>query len=174
MNAYTAVIMSAHRGGQSAQQIAEHLSVPVEEIDATIAAHATEDIAETMPEVADLLAWAAAHNDEKVRADGGQAAAVLAALRERRAVDAELEKITNEENQLEERLAALRARKGTLQSQPASGKRRRSERDYDPKTVRAWGRENGYEVPDRARIPKKVLDAWRHRNSAPGPLPAAS
>ncbi|MET9016876.1 histone-like nucleoid-structuring protein Lsr2 [Streptomyces olivaceoviridis] len=193
MNAYTAVILSMNGDGYSDQQIADHLridraevtqiidaakvdqagqpQVPAEPTGQAAPAPTPEPIAEAMPEVADLLAWAAAHDDSTVRANGEQAAAVLAALRERRTVDAELEQITSEESQLEERLAALRSRKNALR--PVPDKRKRQERDYEPSVVRAWGRENGYEVPDRGQIPKKVLDAWRQRASA-RPLAAAS
>ncbi|MEU5483514.1 Lsr2 family DNA-binding protein [Streptomyces mirabilis] len=179
VNAYDAVVRSMHRDGYTPDQISAELNVPKEEVTAIITATdqgtgqpdpapAPEPITEAMPEVADLLRWAAAHGDAKVRTDGEQAAAVLAGLRERRTVDAELEKISSEENQLEERLAALRARKSTLQPEPAGAKRKqRQERDYEPSVVRAWAREHGYDVPDRARIPKKVLDAWRQREDAP-------
>ncbi|MGW3414570.1 Lsr2 family DNA-binding protein [Streptomyces sp. NPDC000888] len=178
VNAYDAVVRSMHRDGYTPDQISAELNVSKEEVTAIITATeqgaeqpvpapAPEPIAEAMPEVADLLKWAAAHDDAKVRTDGEQAAAVLAGLRERRTVDAELEKISSEENQLEERLAELRARKSTLQPEPAGAKRKRQERDYEPSVVRAWARENGHDVPDRARIPKKVLDAWRQRENAP-------
>jgi len=33
----------------------------------------------------------------------------------------------------------------------------------DQAAVRAWARESGFEVSDRGRIPKKVLDAYRSR-----------
>lgn len=178
VNAYDAVVRSMHRDGYSTQQISAELNVSEEEVTAIITAAeqdsrqpapapAPAPVTETMPEVADLLTWAAGHDDAKVRTDGEQAAAVLAALSERRTVDAELEKISSEENQLEERLAALRARKSTLQPQPAGARRRRQERDYEPAVVRAWGREHGHDVPDRGQIPKKVLEAWRQRETAP-------
>jgi chromosome segregation ATPase len=160
VNAYDAVIRSMSREGYTVEQISANLSVSTEEVAAIIAA----DV-ETMPEVADLLAWAAAHDDTKVRTDGEQAAAALAALRERRAVDAELETITSEEQQLEKRLTELRDRKSALQPQPAGAKRRRAQRDYEPSTVRAWARANGHAVPDRGQIPKKVLNAWRQNRT---------
>ncbi|OEJ20818.1 hypothetical protein AR457_41855 (plasmid) [Streptomyces agglomeratus] len=188
MNAYDAVVRSMHRDGYTPEQIAAELKVSEEEITTIITADTEqngqpapaptpEPITKVMPEVADLLAWAAAHDDAKVRADGEQAATVLAGLRERRTVDAELENITSEENQLEnitseenqleERLAELRARKSTLRPEPTGAKRKRQERDYEPSVVRAWARDNGYQVPDRGQIPKKVLDAWRQRDNAP-------
>lgn len=176
VNAYDAVVRSMHRDGYTLQQISAELNVSEEEVTAIITATeqdshqpapAPAPVTETMPEVADLLTWAAVHDDAKVRTDGEQAAAVLAALSERRTVDAELEKISCEENQLEERLAALRARKSTLQPEPAGARRKRQERDYEPAVVRAWGREHGHDVPDRGQIPKKVLEAWRQRENAP-------
>lgn len=183
MNAYTAVIRSMNIDGYSPEQISAELDVPQDEVTAIVAAVTETDaagqpapapLAEAMPEVADLLAWAAAHDDKKVRADGEQAATVLAALRERRTIDAELEKITSEENQLEERLAALRARKNALQPPRAGGKRQRPDRDYEPGEVRTWARQNGYEVPDRGQIPKKILDAWRERENGTRPLAVVS
>ena len=49
----------------------------------------------------------------------------------------------------------------------AGRKRSRSGRTYqhtsvapDPAAVRAWARSNGFEVPPRGRIPKKVYDAF--------------
>ncbi|MGW5042151.1 Lsr2 family DNA-binding protein [Streptomyces parvulus] len=178
VNAYDAVVRSMHRDGSTPEQISAVLEVPEEEVTAIITATkqdsgspvpapAPAPVTETMPEVAALLTWAAAHDDAEVRTGGEQAAAVLAALSERRTVDAELEKISSEENQLEERLAALRARKSTLRPEPAGAKRKRHERDYEPAVVRAWAREHGHEVPDRGQIPKKVLEAWRQREEAP-------
>ncbi|MFC9803293.1 histone-like nucleoid-structuring protein Lsr2 [Streptomyces bacillaris] len=178
VNAYDAVVRSMHRDGYSTQQISTELNVSEEEVTAIITtteqdsgqvapAPAPAPGTETMPEVAALLTWAAAHDDAKVRTDGEQAATVLAALSERRTVDAELEKISSEENQLEERLAALRARKSTLQPQPAGARRKRQERDYEPAVVRAWAREHGHDVPNRGQIPKKALEAWRQRENAP-------
>ncbi|MEW1551294.1 Lsr2 family DNA-binding protein [Streptomyces tsukubensis] len=176
VNAYDAVIRSMNQEGYSPERIATELNVPQQEVDAILAttdqdtgqpAPASDPIAQALPEVADLLAWAAAHPDTQVRTDAASAAAALNALRERRAVDAELKQITSEESQLEERLAALRARRTTLRPEPAGAKRRRPARDYDPGTVRTWGRRNGYEVPDRGQIPKKVLTAWRDTQRAP-------
>ncbi len=39
-------------------------------------------------------------------------------------------------------------------------------RALDGKTVRAWARANGYQVPDRGRIPAEVLTAWERANSS--------
>ena len=35
----------------------------------------------------------------------------------------------------------------------------------DTKAVRAWALENGYEVADRGRIAKEILDAYRDRKN---------
>lgn len=49
----------------------------------------------------------------------------------------------------------------------------------DTKAVRAWARENGYEVNDRGRIPEAVQEAYRHAGStgsavAPAVTPAST
>ncbi|MDX2698929.1 Lsr2 family DNA-binding protein [Streptomyces ipomoeae] len=187
MNAYQAVILSMNQDGYSDQQIADHLKIDVKEvteiIDADRAAKTTEPNTVAGPpadepvpapeppaEVAELLAWAADHDDQAVRADGETAAAVLTRLRERRAVDAELERITSEKSQLEKRLAELAAREDTLRP-PKPAKKKTKQLDYDAAEVRAWARENGHEVPDRGRIPAPVLTAWRAR---PGARPLAA
>lgn len=189
VNAYRAVVLSMNRDGYSDQQIADELKVSIEEVTQTIdaakadqsgqppaPAEPTEETApapaeetasvlvpEPMPGVDELLAWAAAHDDTAVRADGEQAAAVLAALRERRQVDAELEQITSEATQLEKRLTELRTRENELR--PAATNKKQQQRDYEPGEVRAWARQNGYTVPERTRIPKDVLTAWRARHA---------
>lgn len=192
VNAYRAVVLSMNNDGYSDQQIADELKVSIEEVTQTIdaakadqsgqppaPAEPTEPIEQTVPAPAEqtepvpapeatpgvdeLLAWAAAHDDKTVRADGEQAAAVLAALRERRQVDAELEQITTEATQLEKRLTELRTRENELR--PAVANKKQQPRDYEPGEVRAWARQNGYTVPDRARIPKDVLAAWRARHA---------
>ncbi|MFG3043090.1 histone-like nucleoid-structuring protein Lsr2 [Streptomyces sp. NPDC048330] len=176
VNAYNAVILSMNNDGYSDQKIADHLGIDRTEVTEIIDAAKAEQTgqpqhtgpaqtapaSEATPAVAELLAWAAAHEDQAVRDHGTQAAAALTALRERRAVDAELAQITTEAAQLEKRLAALRAREGELRPTPAA---KRRPRDYDPGEVRAWGRKNGYTVPDRGQIPKNVLNAWRARHS---------
>ncbi|MCP9988269.1 Lsr2 family protein [Streptomyces sudanensis] len=30
--------------------------------------------------------------------------------------------------------------------------------------MRAWARDNGYDVPMRGRIPREILDAWEQAN----------
>ncbi|SER49517.1 histone-like nucleoid-structuring protein Lsr2 [Streptomyces qinglanensis] len=38
---------------------------------------------------------------------------------------------------------------------------RRTSIDPDPRAVRAWAESNGFDVPARGRIPKKVYEAFR-------------
>ena len=38
------------------------------------------------------------------------------------------------------------------------GRRRTGQRDYGP--IRAWAKENGYELSDRGRVPAAVLEAF--------------
>ncbi len=40
----------------------------------------------------------------------------------------------------------------------ASGRRRRGQQDYGP--VRAWAKENGYQVSERGRVPAAVIEAY--------------
>jgi hypothetical protein len=174
LDAYEAVIKSMREDGHTPVQIATQLNVTEEEVAAVIGSSdeaatgeptpAPEPLTEEMPEVADLLTWAAAHDDPAIRAHGEQAAAAVAALRERRVVDAVLNQVTTEINELQERLAALQNRESKLRPKSAGKTRKGQERDYEPSVVRAWGRENGYTVPDRGQIPKKVLEAWRQSN----------
>jgi len=101
--------------------------------------------------VGQLLKWGDEHPDAEVQDQAARARAALAGLRQRHAADAE---------QLEKRLAELRAREAELA--PTKPKRRRAAtRDYDAATVRAWAAEQGVECPRFGQIPKKVLDAWR-------------
>jgi hypothetical protein len=176
VNAFTAVTLSMHRDGYSDQQIADKLGIDIGEVTEIIDADraqqntepqasaeqptaAREAPAEEIPELADLLVWAAAHDDQAVRDHAAQASAALAALRERRRVDAELDQITTEAAELEKRLADLRTRESELRPQPPV----RKKRDYDPREVRTWAREQGLTVPNRGQIPKDVLTAWRQR-----------
>ena len=175
VNAYQAVALSMHRDGYSDQQIADQIGISREEVAAIIDADqqtpAPQDRAEQpapapaeeIPALADLLAGAAAHEDQAVRDHAKQASTALAALRERRRVDAELQQITTEAAELEQRLAALRARESELQPQTKAGK---PKRDYDPREVRTWAKKRGMTIPDRGQIPKAVLAAWRKRDQA--------
>ncbi|MEU3189500.1 histone-like nucleoid-structuring protein Lsr2 [Streptomyces sp. NPDC006992] len=181
VNAYTAVIVSMHRDGYSDQQIADHLVVDLTEVTEAIDAHQaagaepeTADAPEDQPAQREervqpaasgdeeLLAWAEQHQEAAVRRYAQQAREALAALRERRSVDAELEQIHSEASEIEQRLTALREREAQLKPRT---KQQRTKRDYDPREVRTWARQHGFTVPDRGVIPKDVLTAWRERNA---------
>jgi hypothetical protein len=57
------------------------------------------------------------------------------------------------------RRSGLRITKGT------SGKAVPSQRkSAEAKTVRAWAKENGHDVPDRGRIPASVVEAYEAAN----------
>lgn len=112
--------------------------------------------------LAELLLWAAQHDDPAVVTHGDQARAAVNALTERRRHDVELSLVIDEAAELEQRLTELRARQAELQPAPTRGKARR---DYDPATVRAWARANGHTVPDRGQIPKTAMAAWRARSA---------
>ncbi|WP_060880604.1 WhiB family transcriptional regulator [Streptomyces scabiei] len=93
------------------------------------------------------------------------ARAALAGLRQRHTADQELTAITTEAEQLEKRLAELRAREAELV--PTKPKKRGAYvRDYDTRTVRAWAEQNGVECSPVGQIPKRVLDAWRASTAA--------
>jgi hypothetical protein len=179
VDAYNAVALSMNADGYSDQQIADRLGIDIEEaskiIDTNLAPAAQEpdeadergqdeESAAGVPGVEDLLAWAAAHDDRAVRKHADQARESLNALRQRRAADDELATIQGETEKLSQRLQELREREALLR--PKTGKKQRPARDYDPREVREWARSNGFEVPDRGQIPKKVLEAWRTRSGA--------
>jgi hypothetical protein len=176
VNAYNAVALSMNSDGFSDQQIADQLGTGRDEITQIIdaakagktsvpqapadpAGQAQSPATDPVPEVAELLAWAAGHEDQAVRTHGTQASAALTALRERRQADTELELITTEAARLEKRLADLRARESELR--PATKKK---QRDHDPREVRTWAREHQVPVPARGKIPDDVLAAWRQRS----------
>lgn len=128
---------------------------------------AAKPTAATVANISDLLTWAAHHDDPTVRRHGEQASTALAALHERRRTDAELAQITTEAAELEQRLAALRARQSELQpTAKKAGKKPRVERDYDPREVRAWAKANGITVPTVGLPPRAVVGAWRNRPEA--------
>lgn len=110
-----------------------------------------------------LLRWAEDHPDPDVQAQGARAEAALTGLRQRYAADQELTAITTETEQLEKRLAELRAREAELAPTKAKKKRAAHARDYDSRTVRAWADQNGIDCPSFGQIPRRVLDAWRAR-----------
>lgn len=107
-----------------------------------------------------LLKWGDDHHDPEIRDQAARARAVLAGLRTRYAADRELTAITTEAEQLEKRLAELRAREQQL-APTKPKKRTQPTRDYDSRTVRAWADANGIECARIGQIPRRVLDAWR-------------
>lgn len=113
--------------------------------------------------LAELLLWASLHEDTTVTAQAEQIRTAVNALTDRRKRDAELERITTEAEQLEQRLAELRTREAELRPAPTAKARGRAHRDYDPVEVRAWARAHGHAVPDRGQIPKAIMTAWRAR-----------
>lgn len=126
----------------------------------------TNQPAEQIP-VGKLLAWGDQHNDPDVQDQAARARIALHGLRQRYAADRELAAITTEEQQLEQRLAELRARKGELE--PGKPKAKRKSPSYDAAAVREWARAHSIPCPARGRIPKNVVDAWKADT-----IPAAS
>ncbi|MCI3271421.1 Lsr2 family DNA-binding protein [Streptomyces cylindrosporus] len=114
---------------------------------------------ENLP-VGQLLKWGDNHPDPDIQDQAARARATLAGLRQRHAADQELTAITTEAEQLEKRLAELRAREAELAPKP---KRKPTSyvRDYDTREVRAWADANGIDCPRVGQLPKRVLDAWR-------------
>lgn len=108
--------------------------------------------------VGKLLAWGERHDDPEVQDQAARARLLLTALRRRHAADAELAAIADETEQLEQRLAELRAREAELA--PAKAKKK-PQRDYEPAVVRAWAKAKGIECPGIGRVPKAIVDAWR-------------
>jgi hypothetical protein len=126
--------------------------------DVRLKAVTTDQPAENIP-IGKLLAWGDQHADPDVQDQAARARIALTGLRQRYTADRELEQITSEAEELERRLAELRARREQLV--PAKPKKRKTPLDYDAAVVRAWARDNGHACPDRGRIPGKVVDAWR-------------
>lgn len=108
--------------------------------------------------VGQLLAWAAAHSDAKIRKASGQARDALDILRARHHADEQLKSIDEEATRLEERLALLRQQKAALN--PGKSKTP-VERDYEPADVRAWAAEARIDLPPRGRVPQQVVESWR-------------
>jgi hypothetical protein len=117
-----------------------------------------QEEAEAMP-VGQLLGWAKEHPDTDVQKQATDVAGGLASLRARYATDRELAAVTTEAEQLEKRLAELRARKQELA--PAKPKAKRKPVEYPAAEVRAWAAANGLDCPPVGRVPKAVVDAWR-------------
>jgi hypothetical protein len=109
--------------------------------------------------VGKLLAWGDAHLDPEIQDQAARARAALAGLRTRYAADQELTAITTEAQQLEKRLAGLRAREQELA--PAKTKKARKPVAYPAAEVRAWASANSLPCPAVGRVPKAVVEAWR-------------
>lgn len=62
--------------------------------------------------------------------------------------------------ELTRQLQETREQHSTLWQAPAP-----EVRGYDPKIVRAWARKNGFDVPDRGRIPAHIREEWRAAGS---------
>lgn len=133
---------------------------PTEGTDQHMTTSDTPAATQELVTVSSLLCWAEEHHDTEVQAQGARAEAALTGLRKRYAADQELTAITTEAEQLEKRLAELRAREAELV--PAKPKKRTPvARDYDTRTVRAWATDNGIDCPRLGQIPRRVLNAWR-------------
>lgn len=113
-----------------------------------------------------LLKWGDAHPDPEVQAQAAQARVAVHGLRARHAADHELTALTDEAEQLEKKLAEIRARQAEIKPKK-KGTRKPSSyvRDYEPRTVRAWAAEAGVDCPGVGQIPKRVLEAWRAANT---------
>lgn len=125
-------------------------------------APAAADVHPRKPEplpVGQLLKWGDQHPDEEIREQAARARAALAGLRTRHAADQELTAITTEAQQLEKRLAELRAREQELA--PAKPKAKRKTVEYPAAEVRAWASANNIACPAVGRVPKAVVEAWR-------------
>ncbi|MFJ2007043.1 WhiB family transcriptional regulator [Streptomyces chartreusis] len=126
--------------------------------------HIAKATADSLP-FTSLLKWGDAHPDPAVQAQAAQARVVVHGLRARHAADNELTALTDEAEQLEKKLAELRARKAELEPKKKKRKAGSHARDYDTRTVRAWAAENGVDCPGVGQIPKRVLEAWRAANT---------
>lgn len=124
----------------------------------------TQDTPTPLP-IGKLLAWGDQHPDTDIQNQAARARAALTGLRQRYATDQELAAITTEAEQLQQRLAELRARQAELEP-PKARRRRGTAVDYDSATVRAWARDNGVDCPAVGRPPKRVVDAWRAATAA--------
>jgi hypothetical protein len=115
-----------------------------------------------------LLAGASRSSRAKTRAAGEKLRAALDDLKG--LVEAEVEETRARQRQEAEE-AQARADIARLEEQLADarakvGKPPRPVRDYDPKVVRAWARENGVEVAAIGLIKQSVVDQWRASSQA--------
>lgn len=134
-----------------------------------------------------LLTWALAHQDQAVRTSAEQARTLLLELRDRRSTDAREQELRAAAAELQQRLEAVRAEveHGLAQvhaeletigraARPKPGRRRKTAAadakaiEHDPKTVRAWARENGYEVAPQGSVPRDIVEAWSQATTRPG------
>ncbi|WP_030659766.1 MULTISPECIES: Lsr2 family protein [Streptomyces] len=171
MQVTTKTLIAMHADGLSDQAIADRTGVELATVERVITTHqnnlaagrataaATPAPAGTaVPDAADLLPWAEAHVEASIRQAGARARAALELLQTRRRTDAELQGIKRTEQELEARLAKLRARAAELKG--GRGKQVKP-RDYVPAEVRAWAREEGIPCPPAGVVPASVVDAWR-------------
>jgi hypothetical protein len=120
---------------------------------------AITDTTPSLP-VGQLLKWGDEHPDPEVQDQAARARVALHGLRRRYAADQELAAIASEREQLEQRLAEIRAREAEL----APAKKAKSKRKavgYPAAEVRAWAKEQGVDCPAVGRVPKAVVEAWR-------------
>ncbi|MEV7217903.1 histone-like nucleoid-structuring protein Lsr2 [Kitasatospora cineracea] len=193
--AYSAVAVSMRGDGRTAEETAAELRLPLDEVHRILMANPPAgDLVATLTPTIDLtnpdrvtvpveliehitadqvlnelLTWGQAHADTQVREHAAAVRTGIAALRKRRATDDELHAAQHQIQHLEEQLQALRSRVAELQPTPAKNTtNKKHERDYDPKTVRAWATENGIAVAPAGVVPKTVVDAWRaaHNNAS--------
>lgn len=76
---------------------------------------------------------------------------LLADVRTEHTIAAEVEQLTAQEAELEQRLTELRTRRSELNPGPS----------YNPQRVRAWARTAGIPCPDKGKLPQSVLANWR-------------
>ncbi|WP_030569696.1 Lsr2 family DNA-binding protein [Streptomyces aureocirculatus] len=112
-----------------------------------------------------LLKWADDHDDPDVQDQAARTRADLAGLRRRYATDHDLARITSETEQLEQRLAELRARQHELAPPPRTERKAPA---YRAAEVRTWARENNLECATQGRVPKPIVEAWRAAHAPAG------
>lgn len=115
--------------------------------------------------IGQLLKWGNEHADPDIREQAARAFEDLAGLRRRHAAEQELKAITTQAEDLEKRLAELRAREAELAPPKPKKTRARKPVDYPAGEVRAWAKNNGVDCPAVGRVPKAVVDAWRAAQS---------
>jgi len=144
-----------------AQEGPQAMAQPVPQLPSTPEPPLTAVTTEPKPTpVGQLLKWGDEHPDPEVQDQAARARAALTGLRRRHAADQELAAITTEAEQLEQRLAELRAREAEL----APAKKAKSKRkpvEYPAAEVRAWAAANGHSCPAVGRVPRAVVDAWK-------------